>query len=113
MNETENVLSCSQSPVPHRFDVTMQEANRVDALYGFQDLTPQPQGGADAEGAPGHTPPQVGQVPTLRDHIQIKICHLDCLVFSLLQHRIYRKIFIQNKNKQANIEKKAAPVVSK
>lgn len=54
----------------HRFDVTMQEADRVDALYGFQDLAAETQGGADAECAPGHTPPQVSQVTTLRDHVQ-------------------------------------------
>lgn len=49
----------------HRFDVTMQEANRVDALDGLQDLAAQAQGGADAEGPAGHAPPQVGQVSTL------------------------------------------------
>lgn len=53
----------------HRFDVTMQEADRVDALDGLQDLAPQSQGGADAEGSPGHAPPQVSQVTTLREHI--------------------------------------------
>lgn len=53
----------------HRFDVTMQEADRVDALYGFQDLAPQTQGGADAEGSPGHTPPQVCQITTLTEQI--------------------------------------------
>lgn len=53
----------------HRFDVTMQEADRVDALYGLQDLAPQTQGGADAEGSPSHTPPQVSQVTTLREHM--------------------------------------------
>ncbi len=56
---------CTQPAVTHRFDVTVQEADRVDALYGLQDLAPQTQGGADAEGSPGHTPPQVGQVTTL------------------------------------------------
>lgn len=49
----------------HRFDVTVQEANRVDALDGLQDLAAQAQGGADAEGPAGHAPPQVGQVSTL------------------------------------------------
>lgn len=49
----------------HRFDVTVQEAHRVDALYGLQDLAPQAQRGADAEGSPRHAPPQVGQVTTL------------------------------------------------
>lgn len=43
----------------------MQEANRVDALDGLQDLAAQAQGGADAEGPAGHAPPQVGQVSTL------------------------------------------------
>lgn len=54
----------------HRFDVTVQEANRVDALDGLQDLAAQAQGGADAEGPAGHAPPQVGQVPALtrREH---------------------------------------------
>lgn len=56
-----------QQAVTYRFDVTMQEANRVDALYGLQDLAPQAQGGADAEGSPGHTPPQVSQVTSLRE----------------------------------------------
>lgn len=54
----------------HWFDVTMQEADRVDAFYGFQDLATQTQGGADAECTSSHTPPQVGQVTTLRDHAQ-------------------------------------------
>lgn len=49
----------------HRFDVTMQEAHRVDALDGLQDLAAQAQSGADAEGPAGHAPPQVGQVATL------------------------------------------------
>lgn len=53
----------------HWFDVTMQEANGVDALDSFQDLAAQTQGGADAEGSAGHTPPQVSQVTTLRDHV--------------------------------------------
>lgn len=52
----------------HRFDVTMQEANRVDALYGFQDLAPQTEGGADAECSSRHTSPQVSQVSTLKGH---------------------------------------------
>lgn len=51
----------------HRFNVAMQEAHRVDALYGLQDLPSQTQGGADAEGPPAHTPPQVSQVTTLRE----------------------------------------------
>lgn len=45
----------------------MQEADRVDALYCFQNLPSQPQGGADGEGSPDHAPPQVGQVTTLRE----------------------------------------------
>lgn len=49
----------------HRLDVTMQEANRVDALNGLQDLAAQAQGSADAEGPAGHAPPQVSQVATL------------------------------------------------
>lgn len=64
-----NVLCCARRAVTHRFDVTMQEADRVDALDGLQDLAPQSQGGADAEGSPGHTPPQVGQITTLTEHI--------------------------------------------
>lgn len=38
-------------------------------MYGFdglQDLFAQSQGGAHGEGSPRLTPPQVGQVPTLR-----------------------------------------------
>lgn len=46
-----------QSKESNRLDVTMQEADRVDALYGFQDLATETQGGADAECPPGHTPP--------------------------------------------------------
>lgn len=52
----------------HRLDVTVQEADRVDALDGLQDLAAETQGGADAEGAPAHTAPQVSQVTTLREH---------------------------------------------
>lgn len=44
----------------------MQEANGVNALYGFQDLAPQTQSGADAECTPRHTPPQVSQVSPLK-----------------------------------------------
>lgn len=51
----------------HRLDVTVQEADRVDALDGLQDLAAQTQGGADAEGSPAHTAPQVSQVTTLRE----------------------------------------------
>lgn len=43
----------------------MQEAYRVDALDGLQDLAAQAQSGADAEGPAGHAPPQVSQVATL------------------------------------------------
>lgn len=53
------------APGTHRFDVTMQEANRVDALNGLQDLAAQAQRCADAEGPAGHAPPQVSQVATL------------------------------------------------
>ncbi|KAF3845187.1 hypothetical protein F7725_008350 [Dissostichus mawsoni] len=53
---------CSELTVTHRFDVTMQEAHRVDALDGFQDLPPQTQRGADAEGSPSHAPPQHGDL---------------------------------------------------
>lgn len=42
----------------------------MDTLYGFQDLATKTQGGADAEGSSGHTPPQICQVTALRDHIQ-------------------------------------------
>lgn len=60
----------------HRFDVTMQETNRVDALNGLQDLAAQAQGGADAEGPADHAPSQVGQVSTLlgrkRQHGQFR-----------------------------------------
>lgn len=59
------ILCCSHRPVTDRFDVAVQEADGVDALYGFQDLATQPQGGADAERAAGHAPPQVGQITTL------------------------------------------------
>lgn len=51
----------------HRLDVTVQEADGVDALDGLQDLPAQTQGGADAEGSPAHTAPQVSQVTTLRE----------------------------------------------
>lgn len=51
----------------HRLDVTVQEADGVDALDGLQDLAAQTQGGADAEGSPAHTAPQVSQVTTLRE----------------------------------------------
>lgn len=67
-NEIKKILYCTLLAVTHWFDVTMQEADRVDALYGLQDLPPQTKGGADAEGSPGHTPPQVSQVTTLREH---------------------------------------------
>lgn len=53
------------APGTHRFDVTVQEANRVDALNGLQDLAAQAQSCADAEGPAGHAPPQVSQVATL------------------------------------------------
>lgn len=42
----------------------------MDALYGFQDLAPKTQGGADAESSSGHTPPQVCQVSALEDQVQ-------------------------------------------
>lgn len=42
----------------------------MDALYGFQDLATETQGGADAEGPSGHAPPQICQVTSLRDHVQ-------------------------------------------
>lgn len=54
----------------HRLDVTVQEADGVDALDGLQDLAAQAQGGADAEGSPAHTAPQVSQVTALREHTQ-------------------------------------------
>ena len=57
---------CSELTVTHRFDVTMQETHRVDTLDGLEDLPPQTQRGADAEGSPSHAPPQVSQVTTLR-----------------------------------------------
>jgi len=56
-----------QLTATHRFDVAVQEAHRVDALDGLQHLSAQTQGGADAEGSPGHAPPQVSQVATLRE----------------------------------------------
>lgn len=61
-------MSCTQLPATHRFDVTMQEANRVDTLYSFQDLAPQTEGGADAECSSRHTSPQIGEVSTLKGH---------------------------------------------
>lgn len=71
-NEISILSAAARLPVTHRFDVAVQEADRVDALYGLQDLSPQTKGGADAEGSPGHAPPQVSQVTTLREHeIQI------------------------------------------
>ena len=51
---------------PHRLDVAVQEAHRVDGLDGLQDLLPQPQRGAQREGAPRLTAAQVSQVPALR-----------------------------------------------
>lgn len=71
-NREQNVPCCSQCPVTHRFDVTMQEADRVDALYSFHDLATKTQGGADAEGSSGHTPPQICQVTALCCHKQDK-----------------------------------------
>ena len=52
----------------YRFDVSVQEAHRVDGLDGLQDLLPEPQGGAHGEGASGLTPPQVGKVTPLQQH---------------------------------------------
>lgn len=54
----------------HRLDVTVQEADGVDALNGLQDLAAETQRGADAEGSPAHAAPQVSQVTTLREHTQ-------------------------------------------
>ena len=51
---------------PHRLDVAVQEAHRVDGLDGLQDLLAQPQRGAQREGAPRLTAAQVSQVPALR-----------------------------------------------
>ena len=48
----------------------MQEAHWVDGLDGLQDLLPETQGGAHGEGSSGLTPPQVGQVTTLRQKTQ-------------------------------------------
>lgn len=62
----------------------------MDAFYGFQDLATQTQSGADAERASGHTPPQIGQVTTLSDHIQ------DPLNQSPEQH--FNKYDIRKKN---------------
>lgn len=53
----EEIPCCTPIVSTHWFDVAMQEADGVDALYGLQDLAPQTQGSADAEGSPGHTPP--------------------------------------------------------
>lgn len=50
----------------YRLDVPVQEAHGVDGLDGLQDLLPEPQCGAHGEGSSGLTPPQVGQVTTLR-----------------------------------------------
>lgn len=65
-----SALYSTQLPATHRLDVTMQEANRVDALNGFQDLAPQTQRGADAECPTRHTSPQVGQVSTLKEQVR-------------------------------------------
>lgn len=59
----------------HRLDVTVQEADGVDALDGLQDLAAQTQGGADAEGSPAHTAPQVSQVTTLREQKRSNFSH--------------------------------------
>lgn len=52
----------------YRLDVTVQEAHGVDGFDGLEDLLPEPQGGAHGESSSGLTPPQVGQVTTLRRH---------------------------------------------
>ena len=39
----------------------------MDALDGLQDLAAKPEGGANTEGSPGHTPPQVSQVTALEE----------------------------------------------
>lgn len=54
---------------PHRFDVSVQEANRVDALDSLQDLPAKPERGGRREGTVAHGAPQVGQVPSLQSHI--------------------------------------------
>lgn len=47
------------------FDISMQEANRVDGLYRLQDLFPQAERGAHGESPPRLAPPQVSQIASL------------------------------------------------
>ena len=52
----------------HRFDVSVQEANLMDALYRLQNLGAEPQHGADRERAAGLGAAQLGQILSLDRH---------------------------------------------
>lgn len=45
----------------------------MDGFDGLEDLLPEPQGGAHGEGSSGLTPPQVGQVPALRQGLDFTL----------------------------------------
>ena len=52
--------------VTYRFDVAVQEANGVDALYGFQNLPAESEGGGYRERSIPHGPTQVRQILPLK-----------------------------------------------